>query len=485
MGQMLDTLERAKNGEITVNDLRSAHMTEYNVLGEAFQASEKSDGFMGAKDLLKGDNEDAKFKDFDTRQNELKDVENYLYERDRVAMEWANQRKALPERQFANQGPMPVTLVGGGLKSFGGHLVANKGFEGYDSGTLTVKIPAEQILHQLKAANFTGTSTDIAGGLLPSDRVANIYRRRVKALDYFDIIAEPGSIVRYHTPPLPVDAAPGDGSAPSRTATDGQPLPDFPTNDGARVRTRGARLGERQATWTEISLPKRPLGEWMPVNREDARDNPAVMGRVADQMMNDIRLLMLHQIFRGSGGLTGAGQQWDGLDPLLSGTRGQAVANIGAFGTYTTTSVAVLGSGTDREPLSFIEQVMAEMAMRGIEPTAIFLGSGAYKTIRQSQRVYRHQNEDYEMFPKGEVMGAALVLTPVLPANTLYICDTNPEVMQVVLGEQVEAQMSEDFAFADNAVALRVVVDGNIAHYQHLGSCEVTSTNNFVAASFS
>ena len=484
MGAMLEALDKAKAGTMTVSDLRSEHAKEYNTLGEAHEAESK-DGWLSAKDLLSGDTAEAKMKDFIARHEDIALVERYLADHDRAKALADNARPAMPERHFTGQSPVQVEVVNNGLKSLG-YYIAQKDVSDYKQG-LEFKVPMNDVVHQLKAANFTGTSSNEVGGLLPTDRVASIYERRVAALDYFNMFGEPGSIVRYHTPPPPVDSNPGDGSSGAGgtnadRATDGATLPDYGTVDGARVLARGARLGERNAVFTQVSLPKQELGEWMPVNRQDALDNPAVLQRSVDQMMNDVKLLILREVFRGAGGTVGTNEEWNGIDPACSAI---AAAGIGAVARFVTNSVPVVTTANiEREPLAFIESIMATLVMRGTMPTAIFVGEPEYLAIRKSQRVARQQENDYRRFPLGDLHGVPLVLNPVLAPNTMYVMDTTPDTMEIILNESVDVQMSEDFDFGNNRIALRVVVNGNCPIYRNLGMFEITTTNNFQSLEF-
>ena len=215
----------------------------------------------------------------------------------------------------------------------------------------------------------------------------------------------------------------------------------------------------------------------MDIPREDLRDKGAVGERINRHIDIKMRTAMIANIFQGTGGITGANQQWQGIMPALTQVPGTNALNHFGIGHN---SVAVEANHT--EPVAFFETLMAWIGVRGLFPSCIFLNVSNWETVRQSQRYLRNQENDYMAAPWGRIGPIPMCLNRNLGANQALIIDTN-DSFDVVLGEEIQTGISEDYHFGQNVVSLRRVVDGNIAIVREYGAVKVTATNLFAAAS--
>ena len=506
MGELADILDKVKgDGSVTVPSLRTYVKEEETKLEEIDSHTLKGGNFMSAKDALEGETEEAKMGSYRQRLKELAEATKHLYEYDQIMAERENYRKAMPEREFTGKGddrPMRVEIVSPFSKSVGSELHAAGVYVDYDfQNRKSYSVRAADVIHQLKAVTYTGLpggGRENVEGLLPSDRIVDIYPMNLEPLDYFTMRAEPGAIIRYNTPEDPIrpDGTTGNAQYDATRGLTGDAMSDIPgygTVTGARVRIRGSRLGERLITRPTVVLPKQSEGVMTFVNREDINDNPQIWQKTADQLMLDVRQLLMYQLFYGSGTLApGTGNvgattpttgQWNGIDPFISSTAADKAANISQFNQdndwHNQVDVVAAASGIVDEPLAFLEELFVRMRYAGMNPTSIMLGAADWTRIRQSQRSYRYQNPDYHRYPNGEMLGVPLVINPFAAANTLHVFDTRPDVTEIILGQEIQTDVSEDFDFGNNRTTMRVVVYGNIPIYKKYGLVKVTQTNLF------
>ena len=514
MGVLAEMLEKAKSdGSVKLSELRTTFGTERTALEEANAAS--MGDWMNAKDLLAGATAAEKMADFQCRQKELSDTQRYILDNDIAMARLAELGGVMPERKFAGGDPVKVEVVGPSRKTLGALAHESGKFADYDfKGTKEFATRTEDIIHQLKAVSYTGLpggDQQNTVGLLPTDRIIPIYPMQLEPLDYFTIRAEPGGYIRYVEPELPYRPTSTDGNSQyddasgrtvdrsGATATTNIDIDQaYETIRGARIRIRGSRLGERIITRPTVSLPKQSEGIMTFVNREDINDNPMIWQRTADQLMLDVRQLLMWQLFYGNGtfahGNTPSTGAWNGID----GNLGRAAVNTGDVYLRHPSEVATdldmfnqdnkwhnqvpvttLANGRD-EPLAWLEELYVRMRYVGMNPTAIMLGAPDWTRIRQSQRSYRYQNPDFLRYPNGEIQGIPMVVNPFARANELYVFDTRPDVVEIVLGEEIQNDVSEDFDFGNNRTTMRVVVYGNIPIYKRFGLVKVTATNLFM-----
>ena len=490
MSVLAEMLEKAKtDGSVGIAELRTEFKTEFDTLQD-INATTLGD-WMLAKDKLAGETAEAKQDDFTCRQKALQATQQYITKNDAARAEMENLGIVMPERKFAKNEPVEVRVQNPLAKSLGS-VVQDAGiFNDWDFGSKReFKGKMSEVIHQLKAVTYTGfpgQSQQNTTGLLPTDRIVDIYPMQLEPLDYFTMRAEPGAYIRYVEPEDPIrpDSATGNAQYAATRALTGDAMSDIPaygTVQGARIRIRGSRLGERAISRPTITIAKQSEGVMTFVNREDINDNPQVWQKTADQLMLDVRQLLMWQLFYGNGG-SGATQlttgAWNGFDAALTIAPGtNTIANFNQGNSWHNT-VAVHANDMPREPLAFLEELYVRMRYAGMNPTAIFLGASDWTRIRQSQRSYRYQNPDFMRYPNGEVQGIPMVVNPFAAANTLHVCDTRPDVIEIVLGEDIQSDVSEDFDFGNNRTTMRVVVYGNVAIYKKFGLVKVTATNNF------
>ena len=304
--------------------------------------------------------------------------------------------------------------------------------------------PAETMM---KAMTFS-TGAD---GILPTDRMA-MPMALISALSFFNIMAQPGNLVRFFEAPTP-EVASATGQS--------------------RGRIRGADIHEVSVASQSTQLIKHSIGSYAEIPREDIRDHGMVSERSERTLDIAIRQEMERQIFAGDN----SGTNWRGIGEVTK----TAVANIGLL-SITTNSVAVLNSGSDREPVAFFERLALELGTRGTFPTVLFADAATIVKVRDSQRAFRYQQNDIERFPFGSIQNGLIPMFPsrYLPENTAYLLDSG-QAMDVELGEFIETGISEDVAFKQNAVAIRRTVDGNVAFLMPHAVIQVTGTNNLVA----
>ena len=504
MGELADILDKVKgDGSVTVPSLRTYVKEEETKLEEIDSHTLKGGNFMSAKDALAGDTEEAKMGSYRERLKELSEATKHLYEYDQLMATRENYLKAMPEREFTGKGgdkPMQVEVISPIAKTLGSEIHSSGAFASYDfQNRLSKAVKAEDVIHQLKAVSYTGLpggDRAVLEGLLPSDRIIDIYPMQLEPLDYFTMRAEPGGIIRYVEPEDPIRPTSATGNsqytdASGRTVdrsgatatTDIDIDQAYATVQGARIRIRGSRLGERVISRPTTVLPKQSEGVLTFVNREDINDNPMIWQKTADQLMLDVRQLLMWQLFYGNGtysvGATPQNGAWNGFDLNLT----EAAADLDAFNFnnnwHNTVPVTTLGSGRD-EPLAWLEELYVRMRYAGMNPTSIMLGAQDWTRIRQSQRSYRYQNPDYRRYPNGEIQGIPMVVNPFAALNTLHVLDTRPDVIEIILGEEIQTDVSEDYDFGNNRTTMRVVVYGNVPIYKKFGLVKVTTTNNFV-----
>lgn len=465
MGVMAEMLEQYNKGDITLEVLREAHTKRYDDM-ETYGIEARDKGWMSLKDAIPGETSEEKVKAFAVENDELGRVEQLILSIDQA---FAKQ-KALRRTQA------PATSEHGGQQPEGG-----RGFVGErvakvetDLSSLSAKIrKSESFQKNFPDGRLPSMSTKFTGdynfdmhmkdGLpmlkaftittpMPIDIVAQPYPMRTQPLDYVNIRTAPGSQIFYHTPNLPGTVGPA-------------------STHRAQVRTRGLPLNETNIEWDDIRLTKRSLGSWMPINYEDVNDNAAFAAVAAEQLMIDIRLLMVQQMLQGRN----TGDEWQGLSGALTTTSGlgQNTAPVpmpaGTAPNYTNTEAI--------HPVQALVNAMVQIWQRGMFPTAIFLGATDYVKINYQQRLERYLQTDYRNFPMGDVQGVPLVLTDQLPANEIIIADLSPQNAEIVLGQELQIGMSDDYRFANNQRAIRVVTYGNLAIYRPLAFWKLTATN--------
>ena len=477
MGVMAEMLEQYNTGEITMSVLRAEHEKQFNEM-EAFGKEAQEKGWMALMDKVPGENSEQKVKSFSDMNDELARVERAIHAEDQAMAKQRSQRKALPAgvmeglskdagagRDFVGEraGQMETALVGlsakmaqteAFLKNFpDGRLPLMSGQP--IKGELEFPMHMKDAIPTLKAFNISTP--------MPIDIVGRPYPMRVQPLDYFNIRTEPGSQIFYHQPVTPELPNPNSNPVVGR----------------ARVRMRGAPLHMSDVTWVQQRLTKPSLGSWMPVAYEDVADNASVAAVAAEQLMIDVRILMVQQLFNGNGGLLSTNYQWHGLLPQLTTTTVGDTQNSSAVPRPQGTAPNYINSDAIH-PVQALVNVMVRLWERGMEPTstAIFLSAADYLKVNYQQRLERYLQGDYKNYPMGDVHGVPLVLTDQLPANTILIGDTSQMNAEIVMGNDLQIGMSDDYRFANNQRAMRVVTYGNVALYRPLAFWNLTATNN-------
>lgn len=457
--EMADLLAQVNKGESSVAILREKYGTEFNRMGDIKMTVEEK-GWMGTADALVGETAEERVKNYGVRLNEMQAVEKFLYDHDQVLLQADGLRQApvAPQTKagFPQAGP-PVRVELASPRTFSEKMMDLPAFkermpEGrlpnphektlLGNNHLYLSMSAKEAIPIFKAFQITTP--------LPTDVVARPYPMRTQPLDYISMRTAPGALIFYHQPAVPATPI-GDNTATRAT-----------------TRMRGAALNQTNVEWTRRSLEKTSQGAWIPVDYEDINDNAEVLTAAAEQLLIDTRYLMVQQLFNGSGVTTGNNPQWNGILRLLTDDSG-----------IDATTQAVPASGVDaRHPLMVLEQAFISIWNRGMFPTVIFCGAEDYVKITAQQRVERYLEADYREFPMGAVRGIPLCLTDQLPANTMLVGDCGMENIEIVLGQNIETMMSDDYRFAQNQRAIRVVVYGNIPIYRPLAFRQITATNN-------
>ena len=474
---MADAIKEYGEGSMSMAVLREKHKKEREDLAE-ISAIIGEDGFMATKDKLSGDSVETKMASFEERLVEIGDAEALITRNDQALLK-AQQMRGTPqappvmtERHEFPGGPVPDgSMVKSGAPGWMNIQAWQSPFRKamLDSEAVRKAFPENRLPVPEKAGGGKMPTIEFkmdaghAMGVLkafaiqtpmPIDRVAMPYMLTVRPLDYVSMTSEPGSLIYYHTPQLPTRP----------TLPSGTNLPS--------VRTRGALLEELNVTWDRHALEKQSLGIWMPLEYEDINDNASVMMAATEQLLIDVRRLIVQQLFSG----TNAGNQWNGLIRNFSTASGAGQntdaipAPTGAAPNYT--------NADDIHPTNAILERIARLWETGFMPTVIFCGRRDYIRIRSQQRVERYLQTDYANFPQGDVEGIPLCLTDQLPANVILVVDTRPECFEIKMGQDIAVAMSDDFRFANNQRAIRVVGYGNIPVYQPLCGWQITGTEN-------
>ena len=486
MGAMQDVLAQHQVGEISDAVLREKHKEEYDRLANVFETVQK-DGWMATKDALAGATVGEKVADYKMRVEEISSVEKAIHDLDEVLKVRAAMRPpsaptpmVVPPNDGAASPPLgfAATQISQMERTYeslsakmGKSEAVLKEFpeRQLPSGTTPMPPGGVVLRMQMKDALPTLKTFQISTPL-PTDVVAMPYPMRTQPLDYINMRTEPGSIMFYHRP-----ADPATFATASAVADDWQAV-----NTHAAPRTRGAALGTNDVTWTRIQLTKQSIGSWMPINYEDMNDNVNVMTVASEQLMVDVRLLMIREIFQGGhrGGTAPANvpPHWEDLDTILSISSG-ANQNTSAVPTPGGTAPNYINVESI-EPLQATEQIMANLWHRGVFPTVVFLNAQDYVKIRAQQRIARYMQTNYREFPMGDLHGIPMCLTDQLPANTMIIGGTNPTNLEIVMVQEFQVGMSDDYQFANNQRSIRVVAYGNLAVYRPASLWKLTATDN-------
>lgn len=465
--EMKTLLEQVNKGESSIAILREAHQKEHDRLGDIREtAMSHEKGWLGTADALVGDTQEERVKNFGERMDELAAAEKFLHEHDQTILKAQNLRQTPQAPQtaetkagFPQSGP-PIRVELERPRTFSQKMLELPQFkERIPDGRLPnpkeknlmggnhvyLRMPAQDAMPVFKAFQITTP--------LPTDVVGRAYPMRTQPLDYITMRTAPGALIFYHQPQVPAAADPGSNS------------------NRAQTRMRGAELNEVTVEWARVSLEKTSQGSWMPIDYEDINDNAEVMTQATEQLLIDCRYLMVQQLFNGTNVAGSATHpEWNGILRLLTDDAG-----------VDQTRQAVPTPGTDPDathPLMVLEQAFISIWNRGMFPTVIFVGATDYVKITAQQRVERYLETDYGTFPMGSVRGIPLCLTDQLPANNILVGDCGAENIEIVLGQEIETMMSDDYRFANNQRAIRVVVYGNIPIYRPLAFRRIIDTNN-------
>ena len=485
MANLMEPLAKAQSGEYNIAYLRTKYDEEEVVLKQALEASEGERGWMGCLDLLEGETADAKSDDYIMRVKALGDANKYI-RKDAETRAMMQDIEPLPTvKNFAPEKPTRNSDPTQNLPEQAKAMIRShyqKMMESPDAvkfasmtaaertremrpGLVLAETKMDDYLPVLKASTFATATT----GLLPADRIGMPYPLWTGELDYFNMMIEAGSIIRYME---------------SRAETE----TNLATGDAQqRARAGSGAVGEIHEideNGVVVELSKRSFGVMAQMALEDLRDNGRVGERTNRQLDIAMKTAMAYQILRGDNNNANS-NLWNGIAHKLGDAAGNRAANIAAV-TREHNSVAVLSSGNDREPIGFIDQLMIEMGLRGTLPQVLFLSPPMWKVIRDSQRAQalRNQGDDYLT---GAPFGRVANIIPMCPtrhlaANTALLLNTE-QMLDVVLGTDVLTSISEDFRFSKNAVVVRRTVYGNCAIMMPFAGFEITGTNNFQAAS--
>lgn len=480
MANLTQPLAQAQAGEITIGLLRERFEEETVKLNEAREASgHQEKGWMACLDLLDGDNAKDKMNDFAVRTKALAEAAAFIRtdaELRRIEFDQLPQprreaehveKSFAPQNQFVPPPGYQLTAMNPGMAHYKAMMDTPEAQRFANmtpmerkplirAGLLLAQTKSDDYIPVLKASHYAEAST----GLLPTDRIGMPYPSWTRELDYFMFSTEPGSIIRYMESGSDTLTAVGAGNA-----------------GDAQVRDRaGSNLGtinEINDSGTVEELSKRSFGVMTKMAIEDLRDNGRVSERVNRRLDIQMRRRMVEQIFNG----TNAGNQWRGIMPVLA----SAAADITALNN-THNAVAVVAA-EEREPVAFFRYLMAQLAIRGCFPTVAFVNIETWNEIKKSQTVLRNQGPDYDVLaPFGRVANhIPMCITDKLPDNQALLIDTS-QTADVVLGTEILTGISEDFAFDENAVAIRRTVYGNIVLDMPLAAIKITGTDMFQAA---
>ena len=505
-----ELLTQIREGKADLGALREHAQKELEILTKAHGESQVG-GYMATKDLLNGDTEQTKEDDLIARTEDLRKAQDFLTSRLMIDKNMADLKARASLFTGGSGGPSPDDIAK--AQAQGNNLpppptpfdrqknaasgTKNELPDHYGAGTLMdvhYKAMLDDGIYQefasygyedrkrqiyvgrplaqtrtkdyvpaLKAAYaFAGVAAP--GGIMPSDMVGMPYPMMTNELDYVMMTAAPGSLIRYFqsAAPVAVDLASGD----------------WTTGNRPRPVDRAMAITTRTPTGAVTARTKQRLAGLIKMDLEDLRDNGQIGERNNMQLDVDVRNLMAQQIFNG----TGSNHQWNGIlsdfDTPVSATPAQN--NIGGLGLGHNT-VAVQSTGTDREPVAFMDQVWGELILRGCPPGVLFVTKPLWSEIRKSQRALRYLDEDYAKAPYGRVGPVPMCLSRYMPANEALMVD-NMKAFGVELGVQVETAISDDWAFDEYAVSIRRVVSGNTYMLMPFGGIRITGTNNFVAA---
>ena len=488
MGTLLaERLAAAQRGELTLANLREAFDTELKAMQEADAAISSKDGWRAAT-MLDGDDFQAKSTDFEQRTRALGGANVWLRDQYAARDVLTKMSELPPADDVAAHAGAPIEqkqfyqLPGTGQQI--SIPAAPRGMQGQETlvlgmpdegisykaftesaeykqfvampherrvamlrtpGTLLSEIDPKVMIPVLKAYTFsTGTA-----GLLASDRMGMPYQLMTHELQYFPMVSEQNSVVRYF-----------ESESPSIASATG----------AARGRARGGTINEVSVASDAVVRPKKSIGIYAEIPEEDLNDNAMISERVNRQLDIHIRSELARNIINGSG----SGTEWNGVMSRLT----SAASNITGI-TLTHNAVPVVAA-QEKEPVAFFEILLGHLALRGNYPSVIFLGANDWGKVRQSQRNLRNQAEDYMRFPYGQILGVPMQLSHYVGENQALMVDTSS--VTAVLGDGIKTGVSNDYAFRDNSIALKRTAYGNVEHLMPLGAFKVTATNLFAAA---
>ena len=465
-------LDGTRKGDYTVDYLRTEYGKELEQLATA-NTSYQTGGWMACKDLLSGDTAEAKMADFVLRTKAAGDAHAYIQECDASVKAFAALGQLAPvdasPRKAVGPAEHPVPDYAGLPDGYKAYLQSREAVafsemspaqrEDYiRPGQTLGRQKAREYAVYLKASLFASSPTG-TGGLLPTDRVGMPYPMLIDPLMFFRITSEPGSIIRYWESYEPQIANLATGEV--------------------RARARGGALNDLTQEATLRQVPKQSLGVITDIPKEDLRDNGMISERMNSTLDIAMKTALITNIFRGNGGLTGANNQWRGIMPALT-----SAPSTNELNNVDVNHNTVAVSSGFEEPIAFFETLLAALAYRGVMPTCVFVNAADWGKIRASQRVLRNQADDYLSAPWGRIAAVPLCLCRDLGTNQSLIIDT-ATTFDIVLGEEVQTGISEDYRFGSNMVSLRRVMDGNVVIEKPFAAIKVTATNLLAAATLS